>query len=775
MNQLIQKNVEIYDLPYTYEIMEFNNHESNKMIAENNLNPLVKGCLAHDDILVKTFDTSFKADKWDCLIAASSGLVTAMLNNFWLGDFSLTEAHKWGKSKTDKFVIHVAENQGYKGNNLKDAIRFLEHKFPLASDKLTADFGGGLQHHLRDFSHHPTIAGLVFSLLSQFTEKGYGTNVEGEFVALNIVNKEVFGKNIGEKILFGTFNWLMHLISDMDGSSSSFGEGTGIPGFLLSFLKEISVLPLIKDIKCNYKEDSIGISLWLSKLFNGTHYYLNDKGEKIRFDLRTEIGILNNLGKGVVPVLANEAIVRCFYFIRRLYLEIQKNEIQQIKDLNKIDYVNVLPYNNRALTRMLTISSGVFVTVTTGTATAKSAIKNKGDKVGFTRDLLLNINYFGICRFSISIISDAKYIIKDIEDVKDAYFERQYAKYETFDFRALDCFSLTYKQSQILHSLKYHKVVHDIEKTKKSVNKKSKSEWLIKWNNSILDEMKLDTDEFVLYDQNLLYRLLNEEVGCSDNLNWLYLIVLELYLFNPYYPFNVESSKEFKNLKLNSNYLTDKFYVCQTKISKDNCNKIIKAYHKSISELKNQKAKIAIGASVTTVATLATGGLAWFFAPQIAVLLAGGSFAGLYGASLTSASLALIGGGSLAAGGLGMAGGTVIIAGGGALLGVTGATTLSSLLMTSSKVYTLNECAKIITFSKEVLLQRNNDLQTIKSIQKLLVKKIYDTKIEIDTISNSKEASKKEMKQYLNNCKKSLQYLEKCSSILLAILKDAKG
>lgn len=29
----------------------------------------------------------------------------------------------------------------------------------IPSDGNTPDFGGGLQHHLRDFAHHPTIVG----------------------------------------------------------------------------------------------------------------------------------------------------------------------------------------------------------------------------------------------------------------------------------------------------------------------------------------------------------------------------------------------------------------------------------------------------------------------------------------------------------------------------------------------------------------------------------------------------------------------------------------
>lgn len=60
--------------------------------------------------------------------------------------------------------------EGEKFDDVKSAVKALEKRFPIPSDGNTPDFGGGLQHHLRDFAHHPTIVGLAFSLLTQFTE-----------------------------------------------------------------------------------------------------------------------------------------------------------------------------------------------------------------------------------------------------------------------------------------------------------------------------------------------------------------------------------------------------------------------------------------------------------------------------------------------------------------------------------------------------------------------------------------------------------------------------
>lgn len=87
------------------------------------------------------------------------------------------------------------------------------------------------------------------------------------------------------------------MISDMAGSNQSAGAGTGIPGHILSFLKEVSALPIMKDVSVKYKDDDIGFSVWVSKLFNGTYFSPGENGERIKLDLRTEMGVAYQVGK----------------------------------------------------------------------------------------------------------------------------------------------------------------------------------------------------------------------------------------------------------------------------------------------------------------------------------------------------------------------------------------------------------------------------------------------------------------------------------------------
>lgn len=150
---------------------------------------------------------SSHADNLDYVVAIASGIACGLLDILWVGEFDLAGGRSIASDKVDSFVKKTAEMlEGKKFDDVKSAVKSLEKRFMIPSDGNTADFGGGLQHHLRDFAHHPTIVGLAFSLLTQFTEKSYGTDVNGVFIAVDVPEKSkpFIGKDIPQKILMGT-------------------------------------------------------------------------------------------------------------------------------------------------------------------------------------------------------------------------------------------------------------------------------------------------------------------------------------------------------------------------------------------------------------------------------------------------------------------------------------------------------------------------------------------------------------------------------------------
>lgn len=361
-----------------------------------------------------------KPDKIDYTIAVSCGFLTGLLDSFWVGEFSLSASQEWGREKTNAFVIKVAKHRGCTSNDLKSAIRFLEKDAPIVSDQMTNIWGGGKQHHFRDFTHHASITGLIFSLLTQFTGFSFGTNKAGAFEIHELSNKELIGKNFEEKIFNGIVLWVLHLISDMAGSSSNPGKGTGIPGPILSLAKELSCLPGIRNLGISYNDSAISLSQFLQKIFDGTIYSNSDSEELKRFDLRTEIGIYAAGVKQSTPIIINQSIIRAFYFVRRLCWEINKNGIKNIS------FIRCVPQNNKCVRRMLTISSGIFCTVDFTDATIRTLINGPKSKGEFATQLILKTNFIGVANFIITLKNDVmqNYVScidniqnKDIEEI----------------------------------------------------------------------------------------------------------------------------------------------------------------------------------------------------------------------------------------------------------------------------------------------------------------------------------------------------------------------
>ena len=349
------------------------------------------------------------ADKADYALAVASGVLSGLVDSLFVGDFSLNYANQWGNQQAENLVLNVAKYQGYSGTEPAQAIKYLENKFPIAADKATAAFGGGLQHHLRDFSHHPTPVGLVCSILTQFTGNVYGTDVSGKFKAVQLAEDglALVGKSIPEKITFGVVNSFFHMVSDVAGSSGSVMKGsfgTGLPGPLVSLLKEFSAAPLFKKQNAKgYKE----FSVYISKLFNGTLLgERNANGDLIplKFDLRTEMGVAAQIGQQTIPVIINECFVRVFYSLRRLLGELSREDIQSWGELDKINWNGIIPFRNRTVDRMLTIASMTFTVADTADAAVHAAIESGGNWVLFSGRFVARFNYVGAGRAALSIV-----------------------------------------------------------------------------------------------------------------------------------------------------------------------------------------------------------------------------------------------------------------------------------------------------------------------------------------------------------------------------------
>ena len=690
----------------------------------------------------------------DYILAAASGTLMGALSVLWQKDFNLADARKLGSDKIEKIVIGAAQRVGphKETPTIEDAIRFLEKTFPFVGDKLTAAFGGGLQHHLRDFSHHPSPVGLVCSLLMQFTGKGFGTKTDGTFAIFDLPADAMkdgllVGRNVPEKILYGTVKWLFHLISDMAGSSSTPGAGTGIPGPLLSFLKEASALPFFRDLSIGYEGKMRTLSQWISKAFNVT-LLKDEDGNPLRFDLRTEVGLAEQILTQVPAVLANECIVRGFYTITRFIDELKRCDVSSVKDLARINPSRFLPLNSRALTRMLTVASGSFVVVNSGIAAVRAVVEGTASGgVGAVPLFFMRLNYAGIGRFAFALRADSSYIYEDVE----AWWE-QYQKSKKRAEVAVYA-PLGQDVQRVLDSLLMVWLEDDCQRENKE-DKRARKEIQIGARKR-RQEITADVGQGSYFLESAeAYRELRGT--CSGEGGELVRLAIAQNLLG-YQPYAAE-----RGLSLSQTWLTDVFVAEQDVIDAALLKRLKGAQQSYDRWLSGTYTKWAVRGAVAVAATVATGGVAAVAAPAIATVLAGEAVVGLSGAALTSASLAWVGGGSLAAGGLGMAGGTAIITGGGAVIGLTTAASGATLVGVLSKDYAEQVKRGCVDWLAQwsVLLEESpaQALRVIEELKARLERAIDADKRTIKALKGTKEKDQKKLGQSLEKGVSHLSY-----------------
>lgn len=729
-----------------------------------------------------------KADRLDCSVAAACGVVSGLIDVFYVGKFSLDRANEWGANKVEEFVVKVANLAGYKGDSLDGAIKYLENTFPLAADGNTNDFGGGKQHHLRDFSHHFSLGGLVCSMFTQFTGKVIGTDEHGALKIVEIPEskKALLRKNLHEKIFYGTVLWVFHIASDMAGSSSNGSGGTGVPGPIMSLIKQLSALPIFKDAQLN----EMGLRKFISKLFNGTLLAKRDENGKIaearRFDLRTEIGLMHEVGRQAGSVIVNQCLIRSFYFIRRFVREINALHVQTVSEISRIAPEDVLPFRNHAIGRMSTIASGVFSAVDIVDALVRAAIvSKKNEQASFLGEFVTRVNFIGIGTFAIACSLDVKEVLAErgpsVEDIAEERLEKEISN--------LGCLELDSDKVQLLQSILRLKIIHDIDCEDKDRRKRAKQEWYEEWLAAAsqgLGALGLTPGDYFL-DADALYPRFDALVAENRGLPWPFLVALEADLEEPYSPLGSDNDKAYKGLKLDSDYMSDVFTASQSVVTKENLEDMRKAYKKAKSDINASASKNVLKVAGTIVIVGVAAGAAFLFAPIIAPLIAGEAVAGLSGAALTSASLAFVGGGALAAGGAGMAGGTAIIAGGGALLGAVGGTgaSVAFTVATGSDGYVYLESSKLLCYCQDILMDKFGDQRSVERIHTVLSERIVEMQIKLASyrhkddqpeLVNNSSSYDQEKNAVLSPRKrakileKSIKYMKRCDAQILKCL-----
>ena len=303
-------------------------------------------------------------------------------------------------------------------------------------------------------------------------------------------------------------------------------------------------------------------------------------------------------------------------------------------------------------------------------------------------------------------------------------------------------FGLNEKQTVLLFSMQRYIVTKDIEMEEKTTAKKRKQDWLNLWEqgiNDVLKKLKEPTD--FIEEKDLFEESKNVVADCNNYKMPLYLILLELSLFEPYFPIGELKWKFYERVKYPSNPddPTLKNLAFMLEIDEEFIGRYKRSFKKSARSLSGTFKKILVGAGAGTLLLAITAG---FAAPIIGAWVAP---AGLFGGAAMNAGLAALGGGAVAAGGLGISGGMAVIVGGGSIFGAMSGSALGAILSSSSD-YALLEGAKLEVVMKEIILSSQQDTRFAQELLEAQRKSIVELEEELTELKFNEEENREKIK-----------------------------
>lgn len=351
------------------------------------------------------FHGEANCDKWDYILAGACGVVSGLVDSFFVGMPGASKIGKVVDSVADKAVERFAKfinwcdkkrfaklksegkvsnwsdfkpngetlQQNIKDDNAASAIGYLEKRFSVPYDaRYAKDLLGAegvvrfnpKDHHLKSLAHCLDLLGLFFSILDQFT--GMTTViVDGKIKRFKPANGSgefrLQGDTICTKVVFGFVNWIGHIMSDIAGSSGTRGHaGKRGAGIAAPFFELFQL--------CNFGSfDVNGDKKTLAQLTSSMY----EHGYDVRF-----------VAAQAIPVALNEMLIRLCWSIKRHYYHgLPWKECVPLKLSDKPE-----------LRRMLLVGHGCLCAVDA----ADAAIRGWGNPI----DIMLHINIVAWGKFA---------------------------------------------------------------------------------------------------------------------------------------------------------------------------------------------------------------------------------------------------------------------------------------------------------------------------------------------------------------------------------------
>lgn len=715
------------------------------------------------------FDDAVPESYWRYyVLAATSGVLTGALSFVKLSEDQLHKIEEWKKKDWEKYVLFAAELAGCKKKDYKSASKYLVKQ---AVKKINNNENA--TEYIALLNAHPTMAGLFFAMITQFSGKACTLSESGNLELKEVPKHYFIGRNNSEKIVASVLYWLFALAAGQIESRRRILDDLKIPAKLLKTIKAFVKSEFFKKIPESYEEAEKAYSEWIKSILDAAE--MSDGENEDAGDEQLVIRLMKmalDLSKDAFPVLVNECIVSSLFIVSRVLEVVKSYNVQTFDDLKAVPALEFVTWDNRLRSGMCLAAAASFAGVNLAEAASKAVAATKVGDRKFLQAFITEVNIAGIGRLIFACAADSKYWGDDIKPIfqrKPHSHKRNTAPYaDEVESEAFNPLYLDTVQTRILYCFENIAVKKDIEKTEKPEDANKKRKWLEAWRKGILSGANIPheyAEQYFVENEDMLFDGIYELAKDKSNFGWFYLLTQELALFEPYCALGGDDDSEYKKLKRQYDYVPDQFIRRQTIASQAELDTILKTYKKYTDYISGRTVKKITTIVGGTAATALTGGLALTFAPGIAAMIAGEAVVGLHGAALTSASLAFVGGGSIAAGGLGMAGGTAIITGGGALIGLasSGGVSAAAMLMNTDSDYWVRQSAKLLTYAKCTLYDR---LQNKAAVQGLLTQVSQTAKDTAEEITNLKEEDNDLDSGYIKKLGEYNGYLDKVEAEL---------
>lgn len=305
----------------------------------------------------------------DYSLSVASGALAGFLDIIFTKNLDL--------SNPNSLVSGIASEISGESVSSKEAINVLNNSL-----------NGSLPINNLELASQASLMGLVFSIIGALTGSKILYTKKDE-VKVEYA-KPIVGASLFSGVFYGTIAWICHLISN----SSSLAPN--IPSGLKN---------LVFDAK------NSGLKVKGEDLYQA----INNKIDSSSLNaISNGLNALKLLGTQALVVGINEAVVRAVFFVHGFFKEVRQKNIKSIKEIGKVDFKKTIPFNNRTVARMITVSLATMMAIDICDASIASAMKSEGNKTLFASNLAIRINFVGVGRIILALTTDL-YMAKSLK------------------------------------------------------------------------------------------------------------------------------------------------------------------------------------------------------------------------------------------------------------------------------------------------------------------------------------------------------------------------